>query len=153
MWYYKKHTLKWPSSSLTIVIFRWPIVGFINSCSEALVAASPPDHILARTVEWEEFVFSADLWHGRLETLQRTGLLQAESRAEFYWGWWSWGGQNNRQIRATCDTFLSACLFCWTTGDLVWCGNGTLVQSSNKNLHLLAIFYGKIQFFWIIVSL
>lgn len=47
--------------SPTVIIFRRPIVGFIDGCSEALVAASSPDHVRARTVKWEHFVFPVNL--------------------------------------------------------------------------------------------
>lgn len=72
------------SLPLTVIIFSRPVVGFIDSCSEALVAASSPHHIWARAVEREEFVLSVDLQHGRLEALQGTGLLQAQGGAELH---------------------------------------------------------------------
>jgi len=50
-------------------------------------------------VEWEEFVFSVDLRHGRLETLQRTGLLQAEGGAQLYRARRGWGGRYRSFIR------------------------------------------------------
>lgn len=96
-----KHTITQPQMSLfhTIVIFGRPIIGFINSRSEALVAASSPDHILTWTVEGEELVFSVNLRHGRLEALQRAGLLQAEGRSEFYRSGWSWGDRETHKQR------------------------------------------------------
>lgn len=90
--------------ALTIIIFRWTIIGLIDSCSEALVAASPSDHIRARTVEGEELVLSVDFWHGCLETLQWAGLLQAEGWAELYRSWWHW---SSRRRHTTTECFNS----------------------------------------------
>lgn len=116
-----------PSSSLTIIILRWPIVGFINSCSEALVAASSSDHIWARSMEGEEFVFPVDLRHGCLETLQGAGLLQAEGRAQFHKRWRSCRGQ--RETNGKRHVSVSLLCLAWTTGDLVWYAFGTSVET------------------------
>lgn len=90
------HTLTLFFVYLTVVVFGRPVVGFVDSCSEALVAASSPDHIWARAVERDELTLSVHLGHGRLETLQRAGLLQAEGRAEFHGTRWGWGGRGER---------------------------------------------------------
>lgn len=87
------------SLSLTIVIFRWPIVGFINSRPEALIAASAPHHVLTWTMEREEIICSVNLCHSCLEALQWTGLLQAERRSQFYRSWRSWTGAERRRWR------------------------------------------------------
>ncbi|TNN88804.1 hypothetical protein EYF80_001136 [Liparis tanakae] len=42
-------------------VTKWPVIGLIDCRSEALVAASSSDHILARSMEGEEFVSSVDL--------------------------------------------------------------------------------------------
>lgn len=39
------------SSSPTIVIFRRTVIRFIDGCSEALVAASSPNHVLTWAVK------------------------------------------------------------------------------------------------------
>lgn len=60
---------------LTVIILWRPIIRFVNSCTEALVAAPPPDHVRAGPVEGQQLVFLG-FRHGGLKTLQRARLLQ-----------------------------------------------------------------------------
>lgn len=53
---------------------RWSIVGFVDGCSEALIAAAAPDDTGAGPVEGEVAV-QGNLGDGSLETLKRAGLL------------------------------------------------------------------------------
>ena len=59
-----------------VVILRGgrSVVGFVDGCPEALVAAAAPDDAGARPVEGEVPV-EGDLGDGGLEALQRAGLL------------------------------------------------------------------------------
>lgn len=77
----------WRPSGLTclhaLVVFlrrHRPVVGLVDGRPEALVAAPPPDDAGAGPVEGEVPV-EGHLGDGRLEALQRAGLLQAERRA------------------------------------------------------------------------
>ncbi|MEQ2157985.1 hypothetical protein GOODEAATRI_007507 [Goodea atripinnis] len=58
---------------------RRPIVGFVDSVAETLVARSTSDHVRSWSVEWDLSLPSAllCLGHGRLEALQGTGLHEA----------------------------------------------------------------------------
>lgn len=59
-----------------IIFFRcsWSVVGFVDGCSEALVAAPPPDYTGSRPVEGEVPI-EGYLGNSRLEALERAGLL------------------------------------------------------------------------------
>lgn len=61
-----------------VVLFRgsWSIVGFVDRCSEALIAAPPPDDTRAGPVEGKVPV-EGNLGNGCLEALEGAGLLQA----------------------------------------------------------------------------
>lgn len=61
---------------LTIVRLCWAIVGLVNGGTEALIAAASADHVGSRPMEGQ--VTLLHLRHGRLEALQRAGLLQAQ---------------------------------------------------------------------------
>lgn len=62
-----------------VILFRGgrPVVGFVDGCPEALVAAPPPDDSGARPVE-REVPVEGHLCDSRLEALEGAGLLQAE---------------------------------------------------------------------------
>lgn len=87
LWFYKNRTVilaaGWYTKSgyLTrfhalIILFRrsWSVVGFVDGCPEALVAAPPSDDTGARPVEGEVPV-KRYLGNRRLEALKRAGLL------------------------------------------------------------------------------
>lgn len=59
-----------------IVFFRrsWSIIGFVDGCSEALVAAPPPDDAGAWPME-REVPVEGYLGDSRLQALERAGLL------------------------------------------------------------------------------
>lgn len=59
-----------------IVLLRgsWSVVGFVDGCSEALVAAPPPDDSRAGPVEGKVSV-KGHLSNSSLEALERAGLL------------------------------------------------------------------------------
>lgn len=61
------------------------VVGFVDSRAEALVAAASTDDSGTGPVE-RDVPVERRLCHGRLEALQRTGLLQAQIRADISCG-------------------------------------------------------------------
>lgn len=72
-----------------VVCGSWSVVGFVNGCPEAFVAATPPDDAGAGPVEWEVPV-EGDLRNSSLEALKRAGLLEAQRWSDIFCGrtWW-----------------------------------------------------------------